>query len=185
MDTALLLKESYVDPSIKPMTVVVSDLSIDRCFPKIDDFPEQGRAYGMFNDFKKVFRDSVRETIRKNLLFQAKSNTAYLSVLVRNVEYEFNGLWMWLSGGLIVGYFFGIPATSMTYTVEMEAAVMNRQGRVLKTYSTVAEDTEYAAFYWGYYDPAQVAYTKALIKACDGIREQLTKDAANINGMIK
>jgi len=185
MNESLLLRESYLDPSLKPMTVVISDLSIDRCFPKIDDFPEKVRPFAFGNNFRKVFRDSVKETIRKNLLFRAKSEGAYLSVVVRSVEYSANSTWAIWAGMLIVAPFFGFPLMSTTYSIEMEAAVMNRQGRVLKTYGTSVTDAEYVAMYWGYYDPALVAYTKALLKACDDIRGQMEKDAANINGMIR
>ncbi|MCU0849612.1 MAG: hypothetical protein MUD12_17160 [Spirochaetes bacterium] len=74
---------------------------------------------------------------------------------------------------------------SITPAIDIEAAVMKPDGRVLKVYRARGVDTEYYAMYWGYYRAFIPAYMNALIAGCADLRKQIEADRENLNKLIR
>jgi len=133
-------------------------------------------------------QEMIVNLIRHNLSFERDTKNVYLSVLVRKVEWKRNGLWIFL-GPITAGffYFFGGPSLSYTITIDMEAAVMKSDGRVLKTYSARGVDSEYKAFYWGYYETEMLIplYVNGMINTCADLRKQIEADKDNLNRLVR
>ena len=203
LDPKLLEQTAAFDSCVAPMRVVVNTDSIKACFPggwldhngmiavldrRVEEISrgKTGLEPQHFPCCSFSGQESAVKIIRNNLMFDRDSRTVYLSVLVRKVEWEKNGLWIPL-GPITAGlfYFFGGPSFSLTMTIDMEAAVMRPDGRVLKTYTAKVSNTEYRALYWGYDNPEKPSYVKALISACADIRKQIENDKENINKMIR
>lgn len=85
------------------------------------------------------------------------------------------------------------PATTQTWSVELEVAIMNPDGEILKTYHAEGDDWERAGGIGGFNtggcqnlggtDLSKTAYLKAVIEACDDLREQIVHDADYINNI--
>jgi hypothetical protein len=133
-------------------------------------------------------QESLVNLIKQNLMFGKDSRNVYLSVLVRNVEWGRNSAWIFFGIlGAGVFYLFGVPSRSDTVTIDMEAAIMNSSGKIIKTYKARGKDAEYIAIYWGYLPPedTQTAYTRAMIAGCADLRKQIEADRENLNKLIR
>ena len=204
LDPKLLEQTAAFDKSITPMRVVINTDSIKACFKggwrnKLELHAEINKCnQGLRKDWPGIeidglifccsFQDqeSAINILKQNLMFDRDSRTVYLSVLVRKIEWGMNGTWG-VIGGLTLGVFvlFGWPGRSDTADIEMEAAVMRPDGRVLKTYTAKVSDTEYSALYYGYQEPIQPAYVIALIAGCADLRKQIEADKENLNKIIR
>ncbi len=172
-DRTLLLNKASVDRSVKPMKVIVNYNSI-------------AETYGINRFLENREINDIATVIKNNMSFETEGGTYYLSILIRKIEGSFNGALFALTGlTLWTICFLGVPMTRQTVTISLSAAIMSPDGRILKTYDAKGEDKEYAAMYWGYEDSFAVATYKALPLACKDLREQLKRDAATINKLIK
>jgi hypothetical protein len=200
-DPKLLEQAATFDKSVTPMRVVINTDSIKACFrggwrdikeynaefDKIIAGDRQG-PLGIYGQACCSFpeQQKIINLIKQNLMFGKDSKIVYMSVLVRNIEWLDNSGWLGLAP-LGIFWFFGMPWRSMTATINMEAAVMNSSGKIIKIYKAWGKDTEYLALYWGYFRPKelQTAYTRALLAACADLRKQIEADRENINKLIK
>ncbi|MCU0849615.1 MAG: hypothetical protein MUD12_17175 [Spirochaetes bacterium] len=201
LDPKLVEQTSAFDKGVNPMRVVINTDSIKACFHGgwRDDYEMllewrkwrdgYSREYPGIKGYSCCSfpdQESAVRIIRNNLMFDRDSRNAYLSVLVRNVEWSTNPGWM-VPGSITVGilYFMGMPGVSITLTIDLEAAVMKPDGRVLKVYRAKGVDTEYLAFYWGYAKPDIPAFMNALIAGCADLRKKIEDDKDNLNKLIR
>ena len=202
VDPTLVTRTASFESGVAPMRVVVNTESIRSCFKggwrDQNEWVMEIRKWsdGYRSDYPGIYggymccsfpdQEAAVGIIRNNLMFDRDAKNAYLSVLVRNVEWSQNGVWM-VPGSITVGilYFMGLPAMSFTLTIDMEAAVMKPDGRVLKVYRARGVGKEYAAFYWGYAYPDIPAYRNALIVGCADLRKQIEADKENLNKLIR
>ncbi|MCU0847278.1 MAG: hypothetical protein MUD12_05255 [Spirochaetes bacterium] len=189
LDPKLLEQTAAFDKSVTPMRVVVNTDSIKACFPGgWRDKKEWGSElikhnHGYRKDYPGIKwhiccsfpeQESAVRIIRNNLMFDRDSRNAYLSVLVRNVEWRRSITWLILSGVMIfIPCLMGMPAEAFTLSIDMEV------------YKAKGIDTEYVAFYWGYFNPDIPAYMNALITGCADLRKQIEADRENINKLIR
>ena len=180
LDPKLLEQTATFDKSVIPMRVVVNTDSIKACFPG-------GWEHEMIYCCSYNFQQNIQKILRQNLMFKNDSRNIYLSVLVRNVEFKTNPAWYGVAVLVSVGFImlFGFPYYSFTSTINLEAAVMRSDGKVLKTYTSTVSDKEYSAMYWGYSAPYKTAFIKSLLAACADIRKQIEADRENINKLIR
>jgi len=202
MDPTLVTQTASFDSGVPPMRVVVNTESIRSCFPG-GWLDHNGMIAVMNRRAEEISRgrtglepqhfqccsfsdqEAAVRIIRNNLAFGRNAGNVYLSVVVRNVEWYKNYGWManWIALNILC--FMGIPYSSSTLTVELEAAVMKPDGRVLRLYRVRGIDTEYCAMYWGYRDPTVPALRYALIDGCAKIRRQMEDDKENLNKIIR
>lgn len=191
LDNRLLLNKENFDKDVKPMRVIVNYESLTTCFPF--DWAGNKSEYYINNKehIDKEYFDSIEQymnVIKNNLTFEAESSDYYLSIILRNANWSLNVGYLAPSMlTLFIFNLFGGPMRSFTYTIELEAAIMNPDGKVIKTYKARGIDTEYSALYYGYNTPddENTAAIKAFIKACKEIRVQLKKDVIGINKLVK
>ncbi|MCU0849613.1 MAG: hypothetical protein MUD12_17165 [Spirochaetes bacterium] len=198
IDPTLTTRTASFDAGVTPMRVAVNTESIKSCFPGgwRDDYERRlemsKRKQEILNGKTGVLgilccsfpdQEAAVNIIRNNLAFGKDSRNVYLSVVVRNVEWSYNLLWE--IAGVAVLVPFGYPAWSETVKIDLEAAVMKPDGRVLKVYRARGVDTEYGAAYWGYLDASIPALRYALIAGCADIRKQIEADRENINKLAR
>jgi hypothetical protein len=199
-DPKLLEQTATFDKSVTPMRVVINTDSIKACFPGgwMDVYHKRKVLLSYYNENRQYPYERVNfffqeqkniiNILKHNMMFDRDSRNAYLSVLVRNAEWYVNPGWM-VPGSITAGilYFMGMPGASVTVTIDLEAAVMKPDGRVLKVYRTKGVDTEYFAFYWGYGDPDVFlqAHRNVLISACADIRKQIENDKENLKKITR
>jgi len=200
LDPKLLEQTAAFDKGVTPMRVVVNTDSIKACFPggwrdekewSLEDKKFRG---GYRKDMPGVGgfvsccsfpeQESAVSLLRNNLIFEKDSRNIFLSVLVRNIEWRTNTIW-YLASIMGILNVFGFPFRSQTITIDMEAAVMNPAGKMIKIYKAQGKDTEYMAPYWGYMYAEKPAYIKALIAGCADLRKQIEADRENINKLIR
>ena len=191
-DNGLLLNKETFHKDVKPMRVIVNYESLLACFP---DFPrwtprdEEGKA--VYNRQVKEYYNEIEQNmmvIKNNLTFETEPHNYYLSILVRKIVRSNNILWTFTNIFSISTLgLLGWPWLSETYTIHLESAILNSDGKVLKTYNATGTDTEYAALYWGYIigDDGKTARIKALANACKDLRAQLKNDITTINSLAK
>ena len=201
IDPTLTTRTASFEKGVTPMRVVINTDSIKSCFPGgwRDDYElilewrkwRDGyrREYPGIKGYKCCSfpdQEAAVRIIRNNLMFGTDSRNAYMCILVRNAEWYFNPAWM-VPGSITVGilYFMGMPYWSLTLTIDIEAAVMKPDGRVLKVYRARGVDREYLAMYWGYARPEIPAFMNALIAACADLRKQIEADRENINKLTR
>jgi len=194
-DYGLLDQNAYIDKSIKPMRVIVNMDSLEACFGEglLQRFQEQNpmNQEGLDKSRQMIKEDKIRITrlFKQNLKSSSESNAAFLSVIIRNHRFDMNMGWMASIAALGALNQLGCPIASGSVSIEVEAAILTPTGKVLKSYTVRATDTEYYAAYWGYslfdVDSYRVAYTRAILAACMDLRDQLHKDAMSINSLIK
>jgi len=180
LDPKLLEQTATFDKGVTPMRVVINTDSIKACFPG-------GWEHEMIYCCSYNFQQNIQKILRQNLMFKNDSRNIYLSVLVRNVEFKTNPAWYGVAVLVSVGFImlFGFPYYSFTSTINLEAAVMRSDGKVLKTYTSTVSDKEYSAMYWGYSAPYKTAFIKSLIAGCADLRKQIEADRENINKLIR
>lgn len=167
-DNKLLEQKGYIDKSVRPMKLVINQPSVEKfCTPN-----------------KFVTSSEVTNTLKQNLIFESARGDIYLSVIIfRSKVKSFSHLYEILA--LMVPVFFGAVINTVTYTITLEAAVMNHKGDILKTYTSTGSDKEWRGG-TGHFtltgpDGPKTAYIKALLSACNDLREQLKKDKNYIN----
>lgn len=105
-----------------------------------------------------------------------------------NNRVESSGYWYLVSipsVGII--NFLGLPGDSWSVVMDVEIEILDSQRNRISRYSAIAEDTEYAAMYWGYSQSknpnsniSRVANTKALLNALKDIKRQIQRDTPKI-----
>jgi len=168
-DRSLLSKKEFIDKSVPSLHVVVNMKSIESCFPG-----------------NSISQNEIVEVINNNLSFKETASNIYLSVIIRKVECDKTHAWALTGASLGILNILGVPMDSTTYNIYLEAAVLNKNGDILKIYSATGHDTEYQALGWGYFlsDSIKQAYIQAIRAACSEISEQMKKDAKNIRKII-
>ncbi len=173
-----------IDQQVPNMTLVVNKPSIKACFANWQHsivtaevgpigFPQM-KEEGLTSDNLESYVETV---IRNNFIMQSNNHSnKYLSVIVRNIDFSQNWWWEPVTFGGILGI-LGIPVCSQTLIIEMEAAVLQQNGNILKIYKTKAEKTAYGALYWGYMWIGRASFCMALNNACADLREQIRRDA--------
>ena len=207
-DPKLYDKTATFDSGMPSMRVIVNTDSIKTCFKggwrdrneyrtllnkfydgDIQEYPGAQGVY-VYGYACCSYPEQVKiiNLIRQNLMFDRDTKAVYLGVLVRKIEWARYAGWI-VFGPMTAGffYFFGGPALTYAITVEMEAALMRPDGRILKTYSVKSKNREHMAFYWGYYESEVLLplYVNGLINACADIRKQIEADRENINKLIR
>jgi hypothetical protein len=167
-DNSLLLNKEIIDKDIKSMHVIVNYESVETC---LGDYKPEELIY----------------VIKNNLTFETEPENYYLSIIVRKADYSQKGWVIPSVFTLFIFNLFGGPANTYTYTIELEGAIMNRDGRILKAYNAKGTDSEYMALYWGYdtWEGTYTAKINAITNACKDIRTQLKNDVININKLVK
>lgn len=168
-DESLLTRQSYIDKSVPSLRLIVNSKSIETCFPGDTEAQKE-----------------INAIIKNNFMSEGTPNSAYLSIIIRKVKLDKTHAW-WLTGASLGTLnILGVPADSTTYRITIEAAILQSNGKILKTYSASAKDTEYQAFGWGYSQPdsRKLAYVQSIYLACGEIKNQLKNDAENINSII-
>ena len=170
-DTSILTHKEKVDTDVKPMRVIVNYDSLGECYP--------------WEDNTEI--NNIANVIKNNLDFGTDARTHYLSVLVRKREFGNNLLWSLTGFSLGALNLLGAPTNSFSNTLQLSAAIMDANGKVLKVYETYGTNTEYVALYHGYSsdDAGRTLIFKTIGIACKDLRDQLKKDARNINMLIK
>ncbi|MCU0849614.1 MAG: hypothetical protein MUD12_17170 [Spirochaetes bacterium] len=200
-DPALTTRTASFEKGVTPMRVVINTDSIKSCFPGgwRDDYEWDMEVKKFYEGYRRDHpslvgticcsfsdQEAAVRIIRNNLMFDRDSRNAYLSVLVRNVEWRMNKAWVILNSvTVVIPVLMGIPLASFTLTIDMEAAVMKPDGRVLKVYRARGVDTEYQALYWGFSYPTIQGYMNALIAGCADIRKQIEADRENLNKLAR
>ncbi len=175
IDSNILLHKETVDRSIKPMKVIVNYDSIAETI---------GASPNLWSDNRGI--KDIATVIKNHMSFDTEGGNYYLSIMIRKGESNSNPAYAIITGLTVFSIsFLGWPLISDTVTIVLSAAIMNPDGRIIKTYEAKGKDTEYAAMYWGYGNPSYVATYKALTLACKDLREQLKQDSVNINKLIK
>jgi len=198
MDQTLVARTASFDGGVPPMRVVVNTESVRSCFP--GGWLDDNGAWAEMRKRREEIRngktgvlgilccsfsdqEAAVRIIRNNLAFGGNAGNVCLSVVVRNAEWSYNLLWE--IAGVAVLVPFGYPAWSETVKIDMEAAVMKPDGRVLRLYRAQGVDTEYGAMYWGYLDASIPALRYALIDGCAKIRKQIDDDKENLKKIIR
>ncbi len=182
-DRSLITNKAYIDPGVPPMRVVVNKSSINYCFVEHRRVLDYSDPY-IILDCSDSDRSDISDVIKNNLTFPGEPGDNYLSVIVRRVEGDYNGAWFCLflpNLGLV------FPFATKTLSVELDAAVMSSDGHILKRFHSTGNDWERAGGIGGYdiggRDIRKATYTKAIIDACENLRNQLKKDAIDNNLM--
>jgi hypothetical protein len=87
--------------------------------------------------------------------------------------------------------FLGCPFASQSMEIEIEVTILDKMGRVVKTYLGFGQSTEYGAFYWGYSPVGTGALSynshvgravscSSLLEATQQIRRQIQHDSSFI-----
>lgn len=108
----------------------------------------------------------------------------YVIVSVKRSEFE-NISYAVISGiSLCTLNLLGFPFFSFSAEEDVDLSILDSKKNVIATYSSEGKDTEFAAMYWGYgspYELSQAVHTKALINAIDSLKDQIGKNASQIN----
>ncbi|MCU0849608.1 MAG: hypothetical protein MUD12_17140 [Spirochaetes bacterium] len=187
IDPTLTTKTASFDQSVTPMRVVINTDSIKSCFPGgwRDDY-ERRMEMRKWGDGYRRDMPGVKGYSYKCCSFSDQESA--VRIIRNNLMFDRDSRNAWMAPGTITAgilYFMGMPAASDTLTIDLEAAVMKPDGRVLKVYRAKGIDTEYLAFYWGYANPDIPAYMNALIAGCADLRKQIEADRENLNKIIK
>lgn len=166
-DKTIPEQKSYFDDSVMPMKVIINKASVEECHNPV------------YN--KNTTAAEVARFIRQNLMFKSKPNNLNLSVIMRYNKNESN---ITLGAMLLPFLLVGGPGAYHSFTITLEAAIMNKNSKILKTYTSTAKGTELAGG-WGRLvgddDAEMTALYEALRLACENLRAQLKNDSENIN----
>ena len=88
---------------------------------------------------------------------------------------------------LYVPTLFGFPCSNISYKVEVEIRIMDRDNKLISKYSAIGESRVKAAMYYGYSlsNAARKSYSDAILDAFNKIRPQIQLNAANINEKLR
>ncbi len=175
VDYTIIEKKTILDKRVKPMHVNVDSKSIANFF-SVDNY------------FADDERSDIENTIKNNFTFMSDSNDTFLNIQVKNLDADANYKW-YIPAACTAGIIniVGVPVVSQTWKVELTAQVTAASGKVIKTYSSAGEKTEYSALFWGY-SPKKAGsltswselraatYLNAVVKACDNLRNQIEID---------
>lgn len=190
LEPTLHLKKVYFENSLNPIKVYVNRKSIDSVFDNSMFVEVEYESIKL--SAAEYENNLVHSTISNNLFFREnnKSPNIYLSVILRKIKGERSNLsfLMFPLGA------YGLPANYQVWTAHIEAAVINKNGRIVKTYTSSGNATATTSFYWGSslegtYDLyreselRRTAYLKAIINACTSLRSKIQDDAEFLNSI--
>ncbi|MCU0849561.1 MAG: hypothetical protein MUD12_16885 [Spirochaetes bacterium] len=178
-DESILKRQEFVDRSVPSMRVVVNEQSIKAC----------NDGTGVYYWIIPTSQEAMT-LIKNGVKFHNPSGELYLSIVMRRFNFNENGLYVILGVPLgFIPFFLGLPAQKLTIAIDIEAAIVGKDGKIIKIYSVSGYATEYRAFYYGYShfsdNHRKMAYLGALSMACRDLHAQLLVDAENIKKMIK
>ncbi len=162
-DKSVLLKQSFVDKSVQPLNVFINEESIKICI--------KDSYLTYFSDINDVIA-----YLKNNLQFESGHSRYSLSIIIRKIE-STGGFF----NALIPLWFLGIPLGWETVSIDIEAAIVDTKGKVLKTYYANATNTKFRGMYYRHY--YQTLLYKSLNEICKSIRDQLMKDAEYIKNI--
>jgi hypothetical protein len=78
---------------------------------------------------------------------------------------------------------FGMPFLKVSYKVEVEMRILDRENRLIGKYSAIGESKSKVAYYYGYsfLNANRKVYPEAMLDAFNKIRPQIQADAARLN----
>lgn len=109
------------------------------------------------------------------MIVESKQKKSYSVILKKHTSCDNENLFRDLIfiGTLGISHYFGIPYDSPTMTCKIEASIYSENKNLIKTLTTEAQDQEFSALYWGYYN--HDAFDKAKAVACYKARNDIYK----------
>jgi hypothetical protein len=184
IDPEIFKSQKKIEHYILPLELHIIDTNIkyDYDTRKVENIVNSIRIeearYILYRDFSKnIFRSSDKkygyaclEIKRKESLDRTMGIISAFTLLTINL--------------------FGFPMVAEKAEIEFELNLLNSQKQLIYHCTAKGEDTEYGALFWGYTVAGssdvdtqiqQITNTKALQQALDSLKEQLEKDAEQIN----
>lgn len=158
-------------------TIIDQKISIDKRFAGYQVFVDSESLKAAFPDshYDAKYRDNVRQLILNRL--QIENNEAaekgHLSVIVREVNVRDERLWF-IGLITVVPAIFGMPYQRIDVDLNLDIALLNKQGKILRVFSVEGKYDVPNGIFYGYSDlkdsqaPADTAYAKtAIFKSLD------------------
>lgn len=152
-------------------SIIDQKVSIDKRFAGYTVFVDAESLKATFPDshYDAKYRENVRQLITNRLQINEPviSEKGYISVIVREVNVRDE---RWLFGILpVFATVFGTPYQRIDVDLNLDFAIMNRQGKILRVFSVDGKYDVPNGLYYGYSDfkssnaPADTAYAKTAI----------------------
>lgn len=168
---------SMVRPKTEPINPKL--LSLER---RMEDF---ANTTVYTNDSElKLFTQEV-ET---NLIDPYGEKFGYIALSKNVLKYKVGLPQLVLSIALFtIPNILGMPFLKVTYKVELEMRILDRENRLIGKYSAIGESKSKVAYYYGYsYQNAlRKVYPEAMLDAFNKIRPQIQADALRVNEKLK
>lgn len=136
-------------------TIIDQRVSIDKRYSGYTVFVDAESLKATFPDthYDAKYRDNVRQLIRNRL--QTDDNGAgengYISVIIREVNVRDERLWT-LGLVTVLPALFGMPYQRIDVDLNLDFALMNKQGKILRVFSVEGKYDVPNGIYYGFSD---------------------------------
>lgn len=178
---------AMIVPANDPITPKL--LTLDR---KIEDISGQGinisspyHSTFIFNDEANLFTKEVESN-----LIDPYGDKYGTIVLRRNIIDAKYGMGSFIVSSLLftIPNLFGLPFLVIRYKVAVEMRIMDRNNKLIGSYTAIGESNVKVAYYYGYSlrneHANRKSYTDALNDAFNKIRPQIKSDVLKINAKL-
>jgi|GEM_PF-7056146 len=160
-DKSLLEQKINIDKRFSGYTVFVDSESLKAVFPD--------------SHYDEKYRQNVKQMLLDRMQIEGENsaNQGYISIIVREIQLRDERLWM-LGLVTVLPALFGMPYQRIDAQVNLDFALMNQKGKILRVFSVEGRNDVPNGLLYGYSDfreseiPADTAYAKmAIFKSLD------------------
>ena len=174
-------KGFYVNQAIK-----APDRQFERKLPYLEPVFENEKQVKHWNPGEKLVRENSHwatlfyRDVEKNLIEPRGEKKGYIVLrpIIHQQEAPNLGWYLLSIATLTIPNWFGMPFFSFTSFAELEMDILNKNGELIKRYSSEVEDTEYSAMWWGYFGryALDASFYKSYSEALGDIISQAHQD---------
>lgn len=157
--------------------LIEQKVNIDKRFAGYSVFVDSNSLKDAFPDshYDEKYRDKVRQMLLDRMQVDGGvgTNQGYISIIVREVDLRDERLWI-LGLITIAPALFGLPYQRIDAQVNLDFALMNKQGKILRVFSVEGRNDVPNGLFYGYSDfreseaPGDTPYAKmAIFKSLD------------------
>lgn len=117
--------------------------------------------------------------VEKNIVMHNGDKKGSIILTPVLLQQEPNLFWIFFNAvTLHIPAIFGIPEASYTSFCELELRIVDKNGKLIKSYNADSEVTKYAAAYWGYYpkDGVNAALYGSYKETLSKLMQQMNND---------